>query len=193
MHINSSFYFQWRTLICTLMFGACHASSLETDIIWDPTSKKGSSLIAVIINGLAHHTIGSNWRTAGISGSTCCTSCIQYNSVIASFRSKIYWTLYMHVCICTCIYTLNILSQYTNVSWYDICGVVQWCVMPHYRIDVFLWNPWTGKHLASMSHERPGICNQPPTSCGLLAKQDHARCFLKRICSQNPTRANHRL
>lgn len=126
MHINISFYFQWRTHLSVPWFLELATRPTwfsETDIIWDRTSKKGSSLIAVIINGLTHHTIGSNWRTGGISIFSCCTSCIQYNSVIPSYPSKLCWTLIIHVCsycICTCIYIFNIFSQFIYRIYHDI-------------------------------------------------------------------------
>lgn len=125
MHSNSSFYFQWRTLICTLMFGACHASSL----ISGNWHHLGSHQQEGLQSDCCHHQwpdSSHHWQQLKNSGDLRIYMLYIMHPicVIASFRSKIHWTLYMYVCICTCIYTLNILSHFTNVSWYDICGVV---------------------------------------------------------------------
>ena len=125
MHINISFYFQWRTLICTLMFGACHGSSL----ISGNWHHLGSHQQEGLQSDCCHHQwpdLSHHWQQLKNSGDLriYMLYILHPICVIPSFRSKIYWTVYMYVCICTCIYRLNILSQYTNLSWYDICGVV---------------------------------------------------------------------
>lgn len=107
------------------MFGACHASSL----ISGNWHHLGSHQQEGLQSDCCHHQwpdSSHHWQQLKNSGDLRIYMLYIMHPicVIASFRSKIHWTLYMYVCICTCIYTLNILSHFTNVSWYDICGVV---------------------------------------------------------------------